>query len=97
MLTPKFKPGYRVPTCSVDADVRLDEFCDSDIAEYLRHRGYYVSNTSAAPHGHQPAPSAVLDPDDLNHIETLALCGQRSAAQSEALALVGNAIGRPLQ
>lgn len=86
-----------VPTCSVsiDADVRLDEFDDSDIAEYLRGRGYYVSATSAALHDEDGSPN-VLDPDELNHIETLLVCGQVDAARYEALALIGNAVGRPL-
>lgn len=93
------KPKYYAPVCSVtvDADVSLDEFDVGAIAEYLRHRGYYVSATSAAPHDQDADPENVLDPDELNHIETLAVCGQIDAARAEALSLVGNAIGRTLQ
>jgi len=88
---------YRVPVATVDAEVSLDEFDDGEIADYLRQRGYYVSSTSGAPHDQDPDPENVLNPDDLNHIETLALCGQIDAARYEALSLVSNAIGRPLQ
>lgn len=75
----------------------LDEFTHDDIADYLRKRGYYVSDSSMAPHDHDANPENVFDPDELNHIETLAVCGQIDAARTEALALVGNAIGRALQ
>jgi len=91
------KARYRVPTRTVDARVSLDEFDCSEMADYLRTQGYYVSSSSAAPHDQDPDPDNVLNPDDLDHIETLALCGQIDAARSEALYLVGNAIGRVLQ
>ena len=91
------KPRYRVPSCTVDASVNLDEFGEDEIAEYLRHRGYYVSATSAAPHDQDGDPENVLDPEKLEHIGHLALCGQLDAARSEALSLIGTAIGRTLQ
>ena len=78
---------YGVPSVSAYVDVRLDEFGDTEIAYYLRNRGYSVSGGS----------NIGFEPDALNHIETLALCGQRAQAVHEALALIGNAIGRPLQ
>lgn len=88
---------YRVPTRIVDACVSLDEFDDNEIADYLRQRGFHVSAASRAPHHQDSDPENVLDPDDLSHIETLALCGQIAQAKAEALALIGNAIGRTLQ
>ena len=91
------KLRYRVPRVTVDADVSLDEFSDSEIADYLRHLGYYVSSGSAAPHDQDGDPENVLDPNELEHIAHLHLCGQADAARFEALALVGNAIGRTLQ
>jgi len=96
-MTASTKPRYRVPTRTVDATVSLDEFDCSEMADYLRAKGFYVSSTSAAPHDQGPDPENVLNPDDLDHIETLALCGQIDAARHEALALVSNAIGRTLQ
>lgn len=95
-MTTDNKPHYRVPCVTVDTDVTLDEFDDADIAGYLRQRGYFVSGTSAAPHDQDDEPANVLDPDALDHIDTLALCGQIEAARTEALALVGKAIGRTL-
>lgn len=92
------KTKRSVPVCSVtvDADVRLDEFDNCDIAEYLRDRGYYVSVTPQNPHDQEGDPPNVLDPDELNRIETLLICGQRDAARASALALVSEAIGRSL-
>jgi hypothetical protein len=93
-MSAETKPRYRTPTTSVDVDVSLDEFELEDIADYLRHNGYKVSATSATVT--EDGSTNVLDPDDLDHIYTLALCGQREAAQHEALQLVSEAIGRPL-
>lgn len=91
------KKPYRTPMHYATAIVSLDEFGDTDIANYLRHRGYYVSATSAAPHDEDADPENVLDPADLDHVEHLVICGQTNAAREEALALVSKAIGRPLQ
>ena len=89
--------SYRTPRHYATAIVSLDEFSDTDIANYLRHRGYYVSDTSKAPHDQDADPENVLNPDDLDHVSHLALCGQLHAAREEALVLVGNAIGWRLQ
>lgn len=89
--------AYRTPIHYATAVVSLDEFGDTDIANYLRQRGYYVSATSEARHDQDGDPENVLNPADLDHVEHLALCGQINAAREEALALVGNAIGRVLQ
>ena len=89
-------PRYRTPTACVDVDVSLDEFDLDEIAEYLRHNGYKVSATSATVDPETGAADNVLDPDELDRVYTLALCGQREAAQQIALQLVGDAIGRPI-
>jgi len=91
------KKPYRAPLHYATAVVSLDEFGDTDIANYLRNRGYFVSATSSAPHDQDGDPENVLNPADLDHVEHLALCGQIDAARFEALALVSNAIGRRLQ
>lgn len=91
-MSRRYIPKTRI---SVDADVSLDEFDDSDIAEYLRGRGYYVSASAKVLHDQDC--ELALDPDDLYHIETLEVCGQIEAARNEALALVSNAIGRTLK
>jgi len=91
------KPRYRVPSVPVDAYVRLDEFADTDIAEYLRSRGYSVSGGPNIGFKAAEEPFNLLDVEALNHIETLAVCGQRAQAVHEALSLIGKAIGRPLQ
>ena len=83
------KPRYRVPVKIVDAEVALDEFDDEDIIEYLRHQGYIVS-------GKPTADGIEFLHEELNHIFTLAVCGQQSEARSEALEMVSKAIGRPL-
>lgn len=86
-----------VASVTVDVDVRLDEFDDADIAEYLRGRGWLVSGTDAVFHDLDDEPSNVLNPDDLNHIDHLAICGQIGPAKQEAIALIEKAIGRTLQ
>lgn len=86
-----------VRTVSVDADVSLDEFDDSDIAEYLRGRGYFVSAIAAVFHDQDGESPNILDPDELNHIDHLAICGQIGPAKQEAIALIEKAIGRTLQ
>ena len=88
------KPRYRTPSVCVDVDVGLNEFSLEEIADYLRHNGYKVSATSASVT--EDGSSNVLDPDELDRVFTLDLCGQRVAAQQIALQLVGDAIGRPI-
>lgn len=72
-------------TLTVDVNVDLDDFDTDDLIEELESRGYVVSK------------SAGVDTlGDLDHVEHLVICGQASAARSEALELVGKAIGRAL-
>lgn len=84
----------RAPSICVDVDVSLDEFDLDEVADYLRHNGYKVSGTTSSVN--EDGPSNVLDPDDLDHVYTLSLCGQSEVAKQIALQLVGDAIGRPL-
>jgi hypothetical protein len=86
-----------VPVAYIEVDVSLDEFDLTDIAEYLRRNGYKVSPTAAAvPDPETGGLGNVLDPDELDRVFTLDLCGQREAAQQIALQLVSDAIGRPI-
>lgn len=96
--TQEKKSRYRVPSVSVDADVSLDEFGDSEIAKYLRHRGYEVAGAGEDGGGTSDCSSEglYLSPSDLNRIETLALCGQKEPARQLALAIISEAIGREL-
>ena len=87
---------YRTPSISVDVDVDLDQFETDEIIEYLRHQGYSV-NGNAVAEGAVPEASNQIDTADLDHIYTLAVCGQIQVAQQEALQVIGKAIGRPLQ
>jgi len=87
------KPRYRVPTHTESLTVSLDDFDDDEIVEYLRHRGFSVIGGSS---------TGSVDLDDhitgteLDHIFTLALCGQRTQAQAEALQLISRVVGRPI-
>ena len=87
------KPRYRVPEHTEEITISLDDFDDDEIVEYLRHRGYSVAGGPS---------TGSLDFEDhiagveLDHIFTLALCGQRSQAQAEALQLISRVVGRPI-
>jgi hypothetical protein len=95
-MTATSKPRYRTPSVSADVDVSLDEFDTDDIVEYLRHHGYTVTGNAVAD-GPVPEATDQIDTADLEHIYTLAVCGQLEFAKQEALQVVGKAIGRPLQ
>jgi hypothetical protein len=73
-----------MPYVSVHID--LDDFDTDDLIEELESRGHHVT---------KGAGTDTLG--DLDHVEHLAICGQLDAARAEALQLVANAIGRPLQ
>lgn len=94
------KRKYRVPSVSADVDVRLDQFDDQEIIEYLRHQGHTVDGLSIdAPKEalhYQNFETLVISVSELNRINTLALCGQREAARVTALEIISEAIGRPL-
>lgn len=68
---------------TVDVEVDLGDFDDDDLIDQLELRGYVVSKG--------------VTRHDFERVEHLATCGQIEAARAEALALVGEAIGRPLQ
>lgn len=62
---------------SVDVEICLDEISTKDLQNELASRG---TDSSAEP--------LDIDREALAHIWTLQLCGQRAAAEAEALALV---------
>lgn len=76
-------------TKTITVQVSLDDFSDEEIAAYLRQQGYQVEGIGSG--------VCAINTGALEDVERLALCGQITAAQSEALALVGRAIGRTLQ
>ena len=94
------KRKYRVPTVSADVDVRLDQFDDEEIIEYLRHQGHTVNGLDiSAPKealNHKNFETLVISVSELNRINTLAICGQREAARVTTLEIISEAIGRPL-
>lgn len=77
---------YYPPTRTEYVTIGLDSFSDEDISEYMDQRGI------TRPEG----KGLFIESDDLNRIETLALCGHTSQARTEALELISNKIGRPL-
>lgn len=93
---------YRVPTVYQDVKVRLDDFDDEDIVEYLRYRGYAVGGSSMPPMDDEaggPVPGEgplVLESDDLSRIAMLAYCGQREHARDFLCDIVSQWIGRRL-
>jgi hypothetical protein len=87
------KPPYRAPTHTEYVTVSLDDFDDDEIVEYLRHRGFSVHGTAV---GSSPFDDEHISGTELDHIFTLALCGQRQQAQSEALQLISRVVGRPI-
>jgi hypothetical protein len=87
------KPSYRVPTHTEHLTVSLDDFDDDEIVEYLRHRGFSVIGGSSTGSADFEDHIAGVE---LDHIFTLALCGQRQQAQSEALQLISRVVGRPI-
>ena len=94
-MTAESKPRYRTPRVTVDAEVSLSEFNMEDIVGYMRHHGYTVSGGKST--HFEDGDGEEIMPDDLDYVYTLAVAGQPDEAKREALRLVGNAIGRPLQ
>ena len=86
------KKRVRIPSVSVDAVVSLDEFSTDEIQKYLQD----IAEEGAASGGGDGSDGCYLTPEDLNRIETLALCGQAEHAKALALQIVGDAIGRVL-
>ena len=87
------KPKYHAPTHTEYVTISLDDFDDDDIVEYLRHRGFSVHGTAV---GSSPFEDENITGTELDHIFTLALCGQRTQAQYEALQLISRVVGRPI-
>ena len=77
-----------IPSVTVDADVSLDEFDTADIIKYLQDIGENASGATSSGSGF------LISQSDLNHIETLAVCGQADAAKKLALQIISEAIGR---
>jgi len=73
--------------------VDFDEFDEEDLADHLRSNGYTVTKD---PRHARTDDSCLIDENELNHISTLSLCGQRSEAREVAIRIVSEAIGRPL-
>jgi hypothetical protein len=79
----------------VHVHINLNDFDVDDLIEELKDRGYVVTEqVTGLSHLNLEEQASVMD---FNHIEHLAICGQLDAARSEALELVGQAIGRRLQ
>jgi hypothetical protein len=94
-MTAESKPRYWTPCVTVDAEVSLSEFDMEKIVGYLRHHGYTVTGGKSV---HvEDGFDEEITPADLDYVFTLAVAGQPDAAKQEALRLIGNAIGRPLQ
>jgi hypothetical protein len=100
--TATYKRTYRAPTVEPEVEaVSLSQFDIEDIREYL-HR--YDTGTLRGPAGDprestastEAARALVVQPTDLDRIETLALCGQLEHARAEVLRIVSDHIGRPL-
>lgn len=71
-----------VDTCDV-----IEEMDDDDLISALKNRGYVVMKNG----------TTASSLDGVERVEHLSLCGLKVAAQSEALRIVGDAIGRNLQ
>lgn len=80
-----------MPRVYIDPDV----FSDSELIDELEDRGYVAVKDNV------PGASSFIATDkiteaDLQRIEHLVVCGQRSAAIAETLELVSRVIGRPI-
>lgn len=91
MSTTTTKKRIRIPSVSVDAEVSLDEFSTDEIRKYLQDIGEEDGSG-----GGGDGKGCYLTSEDLNRIETLALCGQTEHAKALALQVVGDVIGRVL-
>lgn len=92
---------YRVPSIQPEVEVCAVTLRDFDIDEIREYLDRHDSNTLDAPAEERPTTSPyqgslVIQVDDLNRIETLALCGQTEHARQHALRLISDHIGRPL-
>ena len=92
---------YSVPCVYPEVEVSRVTLRDFDINEIREYLDRYDSNTLNAPADERPSTtpyqgSLTIHVDDVNRIETLALCGQTEQARQYALRLISDHIGRPL-
>lgn len=73
--------------------VDFDEFDDDDLADHLRSNGWTVIKGRAKS---SHADGLTFEGGELDHISTLAVCGQSDAARELVISRVSEAIGRPL-
>lgn len=99
MTTETIARRYRIPSIEPEVcEVGLDDFDVDEIREYLKRVDTGTLNGPAQAHINEAFSESALaiEPEDLNRIETLAVCGQLEYARAEALRLVSEHIGRPL-
>lgn len=82
----------RVPSIYIEAECRLDEFSTADIIQYLQDKGEEAAGGAEFSNG----GGLYITPLDLNHIETLVLCGQDGAALEIVRQIISEAIGRKI-
>ncbi len=76
--------------------VDFDDFDEDELADHLRSNGWTVIEGKAKPSHTGADFSLTLDEGELDHISTLAVCGQTEAARELVISRVSEAIGRPL-
>lgn len=81
---------YRIPTATAHAQVSLDEFSREQIEGYLAHLDGKVREAKRVDR------NLVIDEEEISHIATLVLCGQKQAARDLVAQIVGEHIGRSL-
>lgn len=79
-ITTPAKPRYYSPRITVDAVVSLDEFSDDDLLKEIQHRSLNPIATDCGTGGTDESGMLWIEPQDVDRIRTLALCGQRKAA-----------------
>lgn len=88
---------FRIPTTELPPQsVTLDQFDEDDIAAYLIHCGYSVSKPLDYLEDSDSTVPLLIPAQELQHIESLLLTGQRDHAREWALGIISKAIGRTL-
>ena len=89
--------SYRIPSHELPPqEVTLDRFDEDDIAAYLIHCGYSVSQPLDNLEDSDSSVDLLIPAQELQHIESLLLNGQRDHARAWALGIISKAIGREL-